>query len=214
MRLVGEMAAGVPATVVTDETRLRQILKNLLSNALKFTQQGEITLRCGRPAAAVPAGWLEPERAVIRGQRFRDRDRRRQAGGGFRGLQQADGTTSRKFGGTGLGLSISRQLARLLGGELSVSSREGEGATFTLWLPERLSGASRPRFPRSAGHSGRADESAAAGGKAAAPTGDAKEATAKAAPPAGDAAATVAAGTGREASTPSAGTDDRQETPG
>ncbi|MDF1613581.1 response regulator [Desulfurivibrio dismutans] len=167
LALAGELAEDLPVTIFSDESRLRQILKNLLANALKFTRQGEIMVAVGRPAGGeLPVGLnLDPARVLF----FQVSD----SGIGiaadklevvFEAFKQADGTTSRKFGGTGLGLSISRQLARLLGGELTAASREGEGSTFTLWLPERLEKrrdiAPLPGPARSAG---------AAGGELAAP---------------------------------------------
>ncbi|ADH86028.1 multi-sensor hybrid histidine kinase [Desulfurivibrio alkaliphilus AHT 2] len=141
LTLVGELADDLPVTIYSDETRLGQILKNLLSNALKFTAEGEVKITIGRPENdKLPPGLkLNPARTLV----FQVRD----TGIGiaadklevvFEAFKQADGTTSRKFGGTGLGLSISRQLARLLGGELTAASRAGEGSVFTLWLPERL----------------------------------------------------------------------------
>jgi CheY-like chemotaxis protein/CHASE3 domain sensor protein len=115
-----------PASIQTDPTRLQQILKNLLSNALKFTERGGISLRigmseAGRLAFAVQdtgIGIPEAQHEVI-----------------FEAFRQADGTTNRKYGGTGLGLSISRDLAHLLGGELTLTSAPGRGSTFTLLLP-------------------------------------------------------------------------------
>jgi len=117
---------GLPQSLRTDATRLKQILKNLLANAFKFTQRGGVRLVVAPTASrsvafsvvdtgiGIPADKLE----LI-----------------FEAFRQADGTTSRQYGGTGLGLSISRELALLLGGELSVSSKPGEGSTFTLVLP-------------------------------------------------------------------------------
>ncbi|MEV2236519.1 HAMP domain-containing protein [Micromonospora sp. NPDC049891] len=132
----------LPPAVVTDAQRLQQILRNLLSNAVKFTDNGAVTLRISRaPEHAVfdvPA--LINARQVIA---FTVID----TGIGisddklsliFEAFQQADGTTSRRYGGTGLGLSISRDLARLIGGTITVASAPGQGSTFTLYLPDVL----------------------------------------------------------------------------
>jgi CheY-like chemotaxis protein/two-component sensor histidine kinase len=125
-------------TIVTDLQRLQQILRNLLSNAVKFTSAGsvQLTIEPGGVDAETPVGLAGAERSV----RFVVQD----TGIGisseklemiFEAFQQADGTTSRRFGGTGLGLSISKELARLLGGMITVSSETGAGSTFTLTLP-------------------------------------------------------------------------------
>jgi PAS domain S-box-containing protein len=115
-----------PALIRTDMARLKQVLKNLLSNAFKFTKQGGVELRiapadAGRVAfAVIDTGiGIAPEKLRII----------------FEAFQQADGSTSRQYGGTGLGLSISRELTRLLGGEIRVASELGKGSTFTLYLP-------------------------------------------------------------------------------
>jgi signal transduction histidine kinase/DNA-binding response OmpR family regulator/CHASE3 domain sensor protein len=113
------------ACMLTDEQRVRQILKNLLSNAFKFTAQGTIGL-----SVRGEADWIE----------FAVRDTgigipENQHDVIFEAFRQADGTTNRRFGGTGLGLSISRDLAQLLGGELRVESEPGQGSCFTLRLP-------------------------------------------------------------------------------
>ncbi|MFC4021076.1 HAMP domain-containing protein [Micromonospora sp. GCM10011542] len=132
----------LPPALITDAQRLQQILRNLLSNAVKFTDTGAVTLRIA-PAAEnavydVPA--LTNARQVIA---FTVID----TGIGisddklsiiFEAFQQADGTTSRRYGGTGLGLSISRDLARLIGGSITVSSAPGQGSTFTLFVPAVL----------------------------------------------------------------------------
>ncbi|MEA2386570.1 MAG: hypothetical protein QOJ22_744, partial [Thermoleophilaceae bacterium] len=129
---------GVAGAVVTDEQRLQQVLRNLLANAFKFTEKGRVELRVG-PAA--PDTVFVNER-LSAGQAIAfsvtdtgigiDDDKLRLI---FEAFQQADGTTSRRYGGTGLGLSISREIARLLGGEIQATSAVGEGSTFTLYLP-------------------------------------------------------------------------------
>jgi CheY-like chemotaxis protein/two-component sensor histidine kinase len=134
---------GLPASIVTDSQRLQQILRNLLSNAVKFTDSGSVTLTifAAPPNTDFDVPALSAARQVI-GFSVAD------TGIGindeklaiiFEPFQQADGTTTRKYGGTGLGLSISRDLAALLGGTIVVSSRPGEGSTFTLYMPDALS---------------------------------------------------------------------------
>ncbi|WP_028936904.1 HAMP domain-containing protein [Pseudonocardia spinosispora] len=137
------IAPELPSTVSTDAQRLQQILRNLLSNAIKFTAEGEVTLSVG-PASQGDAPFGVPEldaaRTVLA---FTVRD----TGIGivtdkldmiFEAFQQADGTTSRKYGGTGLGLSISKELAQMLGGVITVTSEIGTGSVFTLYLPDEL----------------------------------------------------------------------------
>nr|WP_099907351.1 HAMP domain-containing protein [Streptomyces sp. TLI_171] len=143
-------ARGTPAELRTDQARLRQILRNLLSNAVKFTDRGfvELTVEPARPGE-LPVG--EQELDVVA---FRVQDSGIGIGADhlesiFGAFQQADGTTSRKYGGTGLGLSISRELARLLGGAVSAESVSGEGSCFTLLLP------AAPAAPHSATPAGR-----------------------------------------------------------
>ncbi|MFF4152398.1 HAMP domain-containing protein [Streptomyces sp. NPDC001651] len=130
-------APGTPADLLTDGSRLRQVLRNLLSNAVKFTEQGGVGLRI-EPAAdrEVPMGVLRGGPIVA----FRVEDTgigipKQQLETIFGAFQQADGTTSRKYGGTGLGLSITREIAHLLGGAVTVESTPGQGSTFTLYLP-------------------------------------------------------------------------------
>jgi signal transduction histidine kinase/CHASE3 domain sensor protein/ActR/RegA family two-component response regulator len=122
--------------LTTDEQRLGQILKNLVSNAIKFTEEGRVCLRVGAPAPDLPSPLAR--RAGVLALSVVDTgvgiapDRRQAI---FEAFQQADGSTSRTYGGTGLGLTISRQLANLLGGELLLESSDASGSTFTLLLP-------------------------------------------------------------------------------
>ncbi|MFC4115801.1 HAMP domain-containing protein [Nonomuraea zeae] len=131
-----EVSPGTPHVLHNDERRLQQILRNLLSNAVKFTAVGEVRLEVSVDRGTLEAG---PDTDVIA---FAVRD----TGIGiaadklpaiFGAFQQADGTTSRKYGGTGLGLSISSEIARLLGGVIHASSQPGVGSTFTLYVPAR-----------------------------------------------------------------------------
>ncbi|MFE3637326.1 HAMP domain-containing protein [Streptomyces sp. NPDC059168] len=130
-------APGAPADLLTDDSRLRQILRNLLSNAVKFTEQGSVELRIEpAPGDEVPEGVVRGATIVA----FRVKDTgigipEQQRETIFGAFQQADGTTSRKYGGTGLGLSITREIAHLLGGAVTVTSTPGKGSTFTLFLP-------------------------------------------------------------------------------
>jgi signal transduction histidine kinase/HAMP domain-containing protein/ActR/RegA family two-component response regulator len=135
-----ETAAELPASITTDSQRLHQILRNLLANAIKFTDVGSVTLEVGLapPRTLHGVSSLVGARSVVT---FAVRDTGIGIPGEklamiFEAFQQADGTTSRKYGGTGLGLSISKELAGLLGGKIEVSSEPGAGSVFTLLLPD------------------------------------------------------------------------------
>jgi signal transduction histidine kinase/CheY-like chemotaxis protein/CHASE3 domain sensor protein len=144
-------APDAPAMLDSDRLRIEQVVKNLLSNAFKFTERGRVVLTMS-PAAE---GGLAIEVADSGiGIPAEQQERI------FEAFQQADGTISRKFGGTGLGLSISLELARLLGGSISVSSQVGKGSTFVLTLPERAGttkAAAKPLIAESAAVVARAE---------------------------------------------------------
>jgi tubulin-specific chaperone A len=130
----------LPKGLHTDPQRLQQILRNLLTNAFKFTHQGTVALDITRPTPeqAQEAGLPEQEAVAfaIRDEGIGIPPEQQQAI--FEAFQQADGSTSRRYGGTGLGLSISRELSKLLGGGIFLSSQEGRGSTFTIVLPVRF----------------------------------------------------------------------------
>jgi len=166
-----EVRDDAPAEITSDHKRLDQVIRNLVSNAIKFTEQGGVTVTFGQ-LSLVNGHWEDSEgRAVT----LRTAAEPSETGDGkskianrqflsiavkdtgigiapgqqkmiFEAFQQADGKTSRKYGGTGLGLSISRELARLLGGEIQLESEVGEGSTFTLYLP--VEGGARKRETR------------------------------------------------------------------
>ncbi len=127
-----KLSEELPENIESDDMRLRQVLRNLLSNAFKFTERGRVSVEIA--PIGPPSGKEEPYvRFLVRDTGIGvAKDKQRII---FEAFQQADGGTSRRFGGTGLGLSISRELARLLGGALGVQSEPGEGSTFFLDLP-------------------------------------------------------------------------------
>lgn len=138
IQFIIEMEKGLPETFYTDEQRLKQILKNLLSNAFKFTGSGSVSFivrkedirkkilnRESQSDSMVAFSIIDTGIGI-------DKDKQETI---FDAFKQADGTTSRQYGGTGLGLSISREIAHLLGGYIEVLSEKGKGSTFTLYLP-------------------------------------------------------------------------------
>ena len=121
-----------PKHIVTDQLRLEQVLRNLLSNAMKFTEEGRVDLDVFlEPMPDQPAGKQIIFTVTDTGIGIPE-DKQELV---FESFRQADGSTQRKFGGTGLGLSICRQIAELLGGDLTLKSAEGSGSTFTLSIP-------------------------------------------------------------------------------
>jgi signal transduction histidine kinase/CheY-like chemotaxis protein/HAMP domain-containing protein len=135
-----ELEKGLPAAIRTDRRRLEQVLRNLVANAVKFTDAGVIKLHISRPKEGelLSRSGLDRNRTVAfnvsdTGIGIPD-DKQREI---FDAFKQGDGTTSRRYGGTGLGLTIARQLTMILGGDIGVQSEPGKGSTFTLLLPEQ-----------------------------------------------------------------------------
>ncbi len=135
-----ELDPRLPRAFVTDSKRLQQVIKNLLSNAFKFTEHGKVVLSIDRAIG----GWSPDHEALNRARSVLalsvtdtgigiPQEKQQIV---FEAFQQADGSTSRKYGGTGLGLAISREIARLLGGEIRLQSVPGEGSKFTFFLPQ------------------------------------------------------------------------------
>jgi signal transduction histidine kinase/CheY-like chemotaxis protein len=120
-----EIKNDVPGTIETDKLRLEQVLRNLLSNAVKFTKEGSVKLEISRNETSILFSVIDTGIGISKDKQDTI----------FEAFQQADGSTRRQFGGTGLGLSISRELARLMGGTISLCSEEGKGSEFTLLLP-------------------------------------------------------------------------------
>jgi HAMP domain-containing protein/signal transduction histidine kinase/CheY-like chemotaxis protein len=155
LALIVEVAEDSPADVVSDDQRISQILRNLLSNALKFTDGGSVRMAVRSTQELDPRGRPYAVAFTVTDTGIGiPKDKLRLI---FEAFQQADGTTSRRYGGTGLGLSISREIARLLGGEIRVSSTEGAGSAFTLLLPATPPPASEPGADEDPSANGPAD---------------------------------------------------------
>src|SRR5262245_8794932 len=148
-----QVVPDLPRAIHTDAKRLQQILKNLLSNAFKFTRHGRVDLTIG-PAdpARLEQGLLEGRGPAVQSAAadpvFGIPTEKQHII--FEAFQQADGSTSRTYGGTGLGLAISRELSRLLGGEIHLVSSAGHGSTFTLYLPMTYTAPAAARRPAGA----------------------------------------------------------------
>jgi len=151
LKLTSHLDKDLPETIRTDRQKSEQIIKNLVSNAVKFTEKGKVTVNFYRPAADVilSRSKLDPQNSIaisvtdtgigVPGNKQLEI---------FEAFQQADGSTSRLYGGAGLGLSISRGLVKLLRGEIQLESTEGKGSTFTVYLPEELGEVEQEKFEK------------------------------------------------------------------
>ena len=133
--LIVEVDPALPARIAGDPTRIRQVVLNFLSNAVKFTDHGSVTVKVGVEAARQPD---HAESVLVEVRDTGIGMTEEQTGKLFKAFTQADSSTSRKFGGTGLGLSISQRLAELMGGTVGVRSTPGEGSTFWVRLPAEV----------------------------------------------------------------------------
>lgn len=143
------IAGNLPDAIQTDSQRLQQILRNLLTNAFKFTHEGAVTLNIAQPSAETARQMQMPRESLVA---FSVKDdgigiKKEQHIAIFQAFQQADGSTSRKYGGTGLGLSISKELTHLLGGIIQLKSEEGKGCTFTVVFPVKYKAKEEPVTP-------------------------------------------------------------------
>jgi two-component system chemotaxis sensor kinase CheA len=139
-----EKSKNVPDIFFTDEQRFQQILKNLLSNAFKFTEKGSVSVQIQKADEEIVAQWIQTKGAsnwveikVTDTGIGISKEKQKLI---FEAFQQGDGATMRKYGGTGLGLSICREFAKLLGGWVIVDSEEGQGSTFTFFIPSMPEG--------------------------------------------------------------------------
>jgi len=141
LKLIVNIEKGLPESILSDIQRVQQIVKNLFSNAIKFTRMGEISMTISTPKEGTKFSNsnLTANRIIaiaIKDTGIGIPDEKKDVI--FEAFKQADGTTSRKYGGTGLGLSISKNFSQLLGGEMQLQSVEGQGSTFTLFLPMEI----------------------------------------------------------------------------
>jgi signal transduction histidine kinase/CheY-like chemotaxis protein len=136
--LIYRVEPGVPAVIAGDPTRLQQVFANLIGNAIKFTERGDITVRVRPLPAGCPGAEGVPSALLFEVQDTGIGIEPRVLSGLFQPFCQADASTARRFGGTGLGLAICRRLIELLGGRIGADSRPGRGSTFWFWLPAGL----------------------------------------------------------------------------